>query len=152
MPWVDAERWGAVVWKAHLQGNLVCNLLTTLSSRQLFLPFAGSSHEVRWFSFIGGPWCPGAYWSCPGAEPLDLQNQETGGTDRPFLSEKLEAPIGEGEYSEHPTPSQRSRFHNIQTAVTRVRLFLSATVPVLWCDAEGVVPKGSDQCRQFLIL
>ena len=53
MPWVDAERWGSVVWMAHLKGILVFAIPNTLFISAIIFAIAVLSRSTV-VSFVGG--------------------------------------------------------------------------------------------------
>jgi ABC-2 type transport system permease protein len=82
MPWVDAERWGAVVWKAHLQAILVFAIPNTLFIAAIIFAIAVLTRSTV-VSFIGGLVLLVAYGVAQ-ALSTDLQNQKLAALIDPF--------------------------------------------------------------------
>jgi hypothetical protein len=82
MPWVDAERWGAVVWKAHLQAILVFAIPNTLFIAAIIFAIAVLTRSTV-VSFIGGLVLLVAYGVAQ-ALTTDLQNQKLAALIDPF--------------------------------------------------------------------
>ena len=67
MPWVDAERWGSVVWMAHLKAILVFAIPNTLFIAAIIFAIAVLTRSTV-VSFVGGLVLLVGYGSCPGAD------------------------------------------------------------------------------------
>jgi len=82
MPWVDAERWGAVVWRAHLQAILVFAIPNTLFIAAIIFAIAVLTRSTV-VSFIGGLVLLVGYGVAQ-ALTTDLQNQTVAALIDPF--------------------------------------------------------------------
>ena len=82
MPWIDAERWGAVVWMAHLKAILVFAIPNTLFIAAVIFAIAVLTRSTV-VSFIGGLVLLVGYGVAQ-ALTTDLQNQKLAALIDPF--------------------------------------------------------------------
>ena len=82
MPWIDAERWGAVVWMAHLKAILVFAIPNTLFIAAIIFAIAVLTRSTV-VSFIGGLVLLVGYGVAQ-ALTTDLQNQKLAALIDPF--------------------------------------------------------------------
>jgi len=82
MPWIDTERWGAVVWMAHLKAILVFAIPNTLFIAAIIFAIAVLTRSTV-VSFIGGLVLLVAY-GVSQALTSDLQNQTIAALIDPF--------------------------------------------------------------------
>jgi ABC-2 type transport system permease protein len=82
MPWVDAERWGAVVWSAHLKAILVFAIPNTLFISAIIFTIAVLTRSTV-VSFVGGLVLLVGYGAAQ-ALTTDMQNQTWAALIDPF--------------------------------------------------------------------
>ena len=80
MPWVDAERWGPVVWAAHWKAILVFAVPNTLFIAAVIFAIAVLTRSTV-VSFLGSLALAGGIWNFAGAHQRP-EKPETGGADR----------------------------------------------------------------------